>query len=114
MHLQTTVTRVLITTTIALSFALTSTSTLAHAETKSVPIACQELQADVEAWTKQLKEAESSHDQLSKNGHSKDAIKRYLERSQQYFQECVSSPPKHLHFELSSALPMFMSNLSSS
>lgn len=114
MHLQTTVTRVLITTTIALSFALASTSTLAHAETKSVPIACQELQADVEAWIKQLKEAESSHDQLSKNGHSKDAIKRYLERSQQYFQECVSSPPKHLHFELSSALPMFMSNLSSS
>ncbi|AIU31071.1 Hypothetical protein Cul210931_1746 [Corynebacterium ulcerans] len=114
MHLQTTVTRVLITTTIALSFALASTSTLAHAETKSVPIACQELQADVETWTKKLKEAESSHDQLSKNGHSKDAIKRYLERSQQYFQECVSSPPKHLHFELSSALPMFMSNLSSS
>lgn len=114
MHLQTTVTRVLITTTIALSFALASISTLAHAETKSVPIACQELQADVETWTKKLKEAESSHDQLSKNGHSKDAIKRYLERSQQYFQECVSSPPKHLHFELSSALPMFMSNLSSS
>lgn len=66
MHLQTTVTRVLITTTIALSFALASTSTLAHAETKSVPIACQELQADVETWTKKLKEAESSHDQLSK------------------------------------------------
>ncbi|AKA97285.1 hypothetical protein [Corynebacterium ulcerans] len=114
MQLQTTVTRVLITTTVALSFALASTSTLAHAETKPIPTACQELQADVEAWTEQLKEAESSHDQLSKNGHSKDSIKRYLERSQQYLQECISSPPKPLHFELSSAPPMFMSNLSSS
>ncbi|ARU46654.1 hypothetical protein [Corynebacterium silvaticum] len=113
MHLQTTVTRVLITTTVALSFALGATSTLAHATDKPVLPACQNLQAEVAAWNKQLKEAQSSTNKLSNNGQSEEAIKHYLEISQQHLQRCIANPPRLPNFGLSSSFPLFMSTLSS-